>query len=177
MYELYQCCHTKWQPNPEYNENEKALYSQEIPIDGIQRFVQIYALIKDNYVRETSDEELFEQAIKGLVSGLDRYSRYLTPEEYKQLVQYTDGDVATVDFELILDRAQKQWYIRGVRSNSDSAKLGIHNGMPVYKLDNIEIKDLTPEQVKNILFGAVGTVVNIQVAPVGQPLTVVRNKK
>lgn len=163
--------------NPEYNENEKALYSQEIPIDGIQRFVQIYALIKDNYVRETSDEELFEQAIKGLVSGLDRYSRYLTPEEYKQLVQYTDGDVATVDFELILDRAQKQWYIRGVRSNSDSAKLGIHNGMPVYKLDNIEIKDLTPEQVKNILFGAVGTVVNIQVAPVGQPLTVVRNKK
>ncbi|ESK38408.1 hypothetical protein P256_01947 [Acinetobacter nectaris CIP 110549] len=163
--------------NSDYDLDEKTLHSQEVPVDEIQRFVQIYALIKDNYVRETSDDELFEQAIKGLVSGLDRYSRYLTPTEYHQLIQYTDGDVATVDFDLSLDRAQRQWYIRGVRPNSDSAKLGIHNGMPVYKLDNTELKDLNPNQVKNILLGAVGTVINVQVAPVGQPITVVRNKK
>lgn len=31
------------------------------------------------------------QAIKGLVSGLDRYSRYLSAEEYRQLIQYTEG--------------------------------------------------------------------------------------
>lgn len=163
--------------NSDYDLDEKTLHSQEVPVDEIQRFVQIYALIKDNYVRETSDDELFEQAIKGLVSGLDRYSRYLTPTEYHQLIQYTDGDVATVDFDLSLDRTQRQWYIRGVRPNSDSAKLGIHNGMPVYKLDNTELKDLNPNQVKNILLGAVGTVINVQVAPVGQPITVVRNKK
>ncbi|MBL8321552.1 MAG: S41 family peptidase, partial [Acinetobacter sp.] len=63
----------------------------EIPVESIQQFVQIYGIVKDNYVKEKTDDELFQQAIKGLVSGLDRYSRYLPPEDYKQLLQYTEG--------------------------------------------------------------------------------------
>ena len=58
---------------------------EEVPVEAIQNFVQIYGIVKDNYVAEKNDEDLFQQAIKGLVSGLDHYSRYLSPEEYKQL--------------------------------------------------------------------------------------------
>lgn len=36
----------------------------EVPIESIQQFVQIYGLVKDNYVAERSDEALFQQAIK-----------------------------------------------------------------------------------------------------------------
>ncbi|NEU35057.1 S41 family peptidase, partial [bacterium LRH843] len=88
----------------------------------IQQFVQIYGLVKDNYVAERSDEALFQQAIKGLVSGLDRYSRYLSPQEYKQLVQYTEGDLASVDFSLEFDSRLQQWLIRGLKPDSDSSK-------------------------------------------------------
>lgn len=66
----------------------------DVPVESIQEFVQIYGINKDNYVTEKSDDALFQQAICGLVSGLDRYSRYLTAEEYKQLLQYTEGDLA-----------------------------------------------------------------------------------
>ncbi|MFP0793048.1 S41 family peptidase, partial [Acinetobacter baumannii] len=52
----------------------------EVPIESIQQFVQIYGIVRDNYVDEKSDDALFLQAIKGLVSGLDRYSRYLSAE-------------------------------------------------------------------------------------------------
>ena len=58
---------------------------EEVPVEAIQNFVQIYGIEKDNYVAEKNDEDLFQQAIKGLVSGLDHYSRYLSPEEYMQL--------------------------------------------------------------------------------------------
>ncbi len=34
----------------------------EVPIESIQQFVQIYGLVKDNYVAERIDEALFQQA-------------------------------------------------------------------------------------------------------------------
>ncbi|MHA3060412.1 S41 family peptidase [Acinetobacter sp. ANC 4636] len=151
--------------------------TEEIPVDSIQKFVQIYSIVKDNYVTEKSDDALFEQAIKGLVGGLDRYSRYLSPEDYRQLMQYTEGDVASVDFDLIFDKLRRQWLIQGLKESSDSVKLGLHNGMTVYKIDNQELKDLNHEQVRNLLYGSIGTVLTVQTAPVGQPVTIVRNKK
>ncbi|WP_442865144.1 S41 family peptidase [Acinetobacter sp. HY1485] len=159
------------------DDGEPTVKNQEIPVDAIQRFVKIYGLVKDNYVTPKTDDVLFEQAIKGLVGGLDRYSRYLSPEEYQQLVQYTDGDVATTDFEVVYDTDTRQWLIKNLKDSADSAKLGLKNGMPVFKLDNQDLKDLNADQVKNILYGSVGTVLSIQVAPVGQPMTIVRNKK
>ncbi|MEB3753311.1 S41 family peptidase [Acinetobacter sp. MD2(2019)] len=151
--------------------------NDEIPIEAIQKFVQIYTIVKDNYVSEKSDDALFEQSIKGLVGGLDRYSRYLSPEDYRQLVQYTEGDVASVDFDLSFDRPHRQWLISGMKDDADSLKLGLHNGMTVYKIDNQELKDLNHEQVRNLLYGSVGTVLTVQTSLIGQPTTVVRNRK
>ncbi|MBF7688329.1 S41 family peptidase [Acinetobacter rathckeae] len=151
--------------------------SQEIPIESIQSFVQIYALIKDNYVDEKADDQLFDQAIKGLVGGLDRYSRYLSPEDYKKLLQYTDGDLASIDFELILDKSKQQWFIRGLKDTSDSAKLGLHNGQSIYKIDGVELKDLTVEQVKNLVYGAIGTAINVQTTPTSPITIIIRNRK
>nr|WP_235985927.1 S41 family peptidase [Acinetobacter baretiae] len=151
--------------------------SQEIPIESIQSFVQIYAMIKDNYVDEKADDQLFDQAIKGLVSGLDRYSRYLPAEDYKKLLQYTDGDLASIDFELILDKSKQQWFIRNLKESSDSAKLGLYNGQTIYKIDGVELKDLTVEQVKNLVYGAIGTAINVQTTASSAPIIIIRNRK
>ncbi len=92
----------------------------EVPVESIQQFVQIYGIVKDNYLKEKSDDDLFQQAIQGLVSGLDRYSRYLSPEDYKQLLQYTEGDLAAVDFDLHYDTIA-HWVIHNLKKDADSA--------------------------------------------------------
>lgn len=88
----------------------------EVPIESIQQFVQIYGIVRDNYVDVKSDDALFQQAIKGLVSGLDRYSRYLSAEEYRQLIQYTEGDLASVDFALSPESHAHKWMIRDLKT-------------------------------------------------------------
>ncbi|AOA59618.1 S41 family peptidase [Acinetobacter larvae] len=149
----------------------------EIPIESIEQFVQIYGIVKENYVDSKSDDALFLQAIKGLVSGLDRYSRYLSPEEYKQLIQFTEADIATVDFKLTFDHYSQQWMISDLKENSDAAKLGLKNGDPIYKLDTQELKGLNAELVKELLFGAMGSVLQLQLKPETPVLSIVRNKK
>ena len=149
----------------------------EVPIESIQQFVQIYGTVKDNYVSEKSDDALFLQAIKGLVGGLDRYSRYLSSEEYRQLLLYTEGDLATVDFDLAYDATQSQWQIKNLKSDSDSAKLGLKNGLNVYKIDQQELKLLNAGQVDDVLNGAMGTAVQIQLSPATPMLSLIRNQK
>ena len=149
----------------------------EVPIESIQQFVQIYGTVKDNYVSEKSDDALFLQAIKGLLGGLDRYSRYLSSEEYRQLLQYTEGDLAKVDFDLAYDATQSQWQIKNLKSDSDSAKLGLKNGLNVYKIDQQELKLLNAGQVDDVLNGAMGTAVQIQLSPATPMLSLIRNQK
>ena len=149
----------------------------EVPIESIQQFVQIYGTVKDNYVSEKSDDALFLQAIKGLLGGLDRYSRYLSSEEYRQLLLYTEGDLATVDFDLAYDATQSQWQIKNLKSDSDSAKLGLKNGLNVYKIDQQELKLLNAGQVDDVLNGAMGTAVQIQLSPATPMLSLIRNQK
>lgn len=149
----------------------------EVPVESIQQFVQIYSIVKDNYVDEKNDDALFQQAIKGLVGGLDRYSRYLSPEDYKLLLQYTEGDMASVDFELIYDSQLHQWVIQGLKSNADSTKQGLRNGVAVFKIDDQELKKLNHDQVHSLLNGAIGSTLSLQLAQNSVPLTLVRNKK
>jgi len=158
-------------------DDELDLKSEEVPVESIQKFVQIYGIVQDNYVQEKNDEQLFQQAIKGLVSGLDRYSRYLSPEEYKQLVQYTEGDIASVDFELEHNDKINQWVIKNIKKDGDSSKQGLRNGVSVFKIDDQELKKLNHDQVNNLLSGAVGSTLSIQLAGNSQPFNLVRNKK
>lgn len=149
----------------------------EVPIESIQQFVQIYGLVKDNYVAERSDDALFQQALQGLVSGLDRYSRYLSPQEYKQLVQYTEGDLASVDFSVEFDARLQHWVIRGLKPDSDSSKSGLKNSDVVAKIEGQELRKLNAQQVNDLLSGAIGSNVALQLNKSAEPINVVRTRK
>ncbi|ANF82771.1 peptidase S41 [Acinetobacter sp. NCu2D-2] len=157
-------------------ETDTQTYS-EIPVSSIQEFVQIYGLVKDNYIQEKNDIALFQQAIQGLVSGLDRYSRYLSPEDFKQLRQYTEGDLASIDFDLTYQPQRKQWVIQGLKNDSDSAKLGLNNGQSVYKIDDQVLTTLNHEQVRHLLSGSIGSTLSLQLTPQSPVLNLVRNTK
>ena len=166
----------KTPPVLDFDDEAEQNYA-EVPVESIQQFVQIYSIVKDNYVDEKNDDALFQQAIKGLVGGLDRYSRYLSPEDYKLLLQYTEGDMASVDFELIYDSQLHQWVIQGLKNNADSTKQGLRNGVAVFKIDDQELKKLNHDQVHSLLNGAIGSTLSLQLAQNSAPLTLVRNKK
>ncbi len=166
----------KDQPVLDFDDEAEQNYA-EVPVESIQQFVQIYSIVKENYVDAKNDDALFQQAIKGLVSGLDRYSRYLSPEDYKQLLQYTEGDIASVDFELIYDQQLHQWVIQGLKDNADSAKQGLRNGVAVFKIDDQELKKLNPNQVNSLLNGSIGSTLTLQLAQNSPPISLVRSKK
>ncbi|MDI3453576.1 S41 family peptidase [Acinetobacter calcoaceticus] len=164
--------------SPLHSDSEEPEHSYaEVPIESIQQFVQIYGIVRDNYVDVKSDDALFQQAIKGLVSGLDRYSRYLSAEEYRQLIQYTEGDLASVDFALSPELHLHKWIIRDLKTGSDSYKLGLRNGQMILKIDNQDLKNLNQDQVLGLLYGSIGSTLQVQAEELSGNINLVRNKK
>nr|WP_312823395.1 S41 family peptidase [Acinetobacter oleivorans] len=164
--------------SPLHSDSEEPEHSYaEVPIESIQQFVQIYGIVRDNYVDVKSDDALFQQAIKGLVSGLDRYSRYLSAEEYRQLIQYTEGDLASVDFALSPELHLHKWIIRDLKTGSDSYKLGLRNGQTILKIDNQDLKNLNQDQVLGLLYGSIGSTLQVQAEELSGNINLVRNKK
>ena len=65
--------------------------SEGLPLDQLRNFSDIFARIKTDYVEDVDDKTLLENAIRGMLSGLDPHSSYLNPDEYKELKIGTSG--------------------------------------------------------------------------------------
>lgn len=159
-----------------YAPESETTYS-EIPVESIQEFVQIYGIVKENYIEEKNDQALFELALQGMVAGLDPYSHYLSANDYSELIQYTEGEIATVDFELEYDQQQQQWLIAGLESQADSAKQGLRNGVTVFKIDDQEVKNFNQDQVNALLTGPIASSLDLQLVDKSQKIRIVRSKK
>ena len=59
--------------------------TKRIPLEDVQRFSTAINQIKKYYVKDTTDKKLFDNAIKGMLSGLDPHSAYLDEDAFKEL--------------------------------------------------------------------------------------------
>ncbi|MCK4706580.1 MAG: peptidase S41, partial [Gammaproteobacteria bacterium] len=62
-----------------------------LPLNELRNLSDIFSRIKSDYVEDVEDKVLLENAIKGMLSGLDPHSTYLNPDEYKELKIGTTG--------------------------------------------------------------------------------------
>ena len=56
-----------------------------LPLDELRIFSEVFAKVKNDYVESIDDRELIENAIRGMLEGLDPHSAYLDKEHYEDL--------------------------------------------------------------------------------------------
>ncbi|HFQ91378.1 MAG TPA: peptidase S41, partial [Chromatiales bacterium] len=71
-----------------------------LPLQELRTFSDIFANIKSNYVEPVEDKDLLENAIRGMLSGLDPHSAYLDPDDYKELQVGTTGEFGGLGIEV-----------------------------------------------------------------------------
>ena len=75
----------------------------ELPLDDISLFADIFGAIKSYYVEDVSDSKLIENAIKGMVEGLDPHSSYLDYKAFKDMEESTMGEFGGLGIEVTKD--------------------------------------------------------------------------
>src|SRR5215208_434216 len=81
-------------------ETPKTKPDQQVGDEDINRFTNTIVLIKDFYVQSVGDKTLLDDAIRGMVAGLDPHSEYLDSDAYKTLLMTTAGEFGGVGIEI-----------------------------------------------------------------------------
>ncbi len=113
----------------------------DVPLEELRAFSEIFGRIKSNYVEPVEDKELFKNAIKGMLSGLDPHSTYLDLEDFKNLREGTSGEFGGLGIEVTMEDG----FVRVVSPIDDTpaAKSGILAGDIIIRLDDTPVKGLS----------------------------------
>lgn len=142
-----------------------------LPVDDVRMFSQVLERIKQAYVEDVEDSELIENAIEGMLSGLDPHSDYLTPEDFEDLRESTRGEFGGLGIEISLDETG---FVRVVAPIDDTPayRAGMQSGDLITQIDDTPVKGMSIGDAVNMMRGRPGTDVTLTVAREGenQPL-------
>lgn len=120
-----------------------------LPLQQLRVFASVFEQVKRNYVEEVDDAELLENAIRGMLSGLDPHSSYLNEDEIKELRVGTTGEFGGLGIEVSMENG----FVKVVAPIDDTPaqRAGIQSGDLIVRIDNEPVKGLTlSEAVKKM---------------------------
>ena len=136
-----------------------------LPLDQLRNFSDIFSRIKSDYVEDVEDEVLLEHAIRGMLSGLDPHSTYLSPDEYNELRIGTSGEFGGLGIQV----GMEDGFVKVISPIDDTPayKAGLQAGDLIIRLDEKTVKGLTLNEAVKIMRGKPGTDIELTVVREG----------
>ena len=140
--------------------------NEKIPIEQLKAFSEVYMKIKKDYVEKVDDEKLFDDAIKGMLEGLDPHSTYLNEKDFEDLQIGTRGEFGGLGIEVTMEDG----YVKVVSPIDDTPayRAGVKAGDLIIMLDDKPVKGLTLSECVDIMRGKVGTSLELTIAREGE---------
>ncbi len=125
----------------------------------------VFALneVEDRYLEPIDRQELFEGAMEGLMSRLDDYSAYITPNTLQEFEQTLNQEFGGVGIQILLDADTKQLTVANPLVGSPAYEAGIRAGDRVLRIDGQSTQGLSLEDAAGRMRGKPGQAVTLTV--------------
>lgn len=132
-----------------------------LPLNEVRIFTEVLDRIRAAYVEEIDDETLLENAIRGMLSGLDPHSSYFAGDALQNLEESTTGEFGGLGVEV----GREEGYIRIINPLKDTpaSRAGIQAGDKITQIDGTPLSELSPDKAAEMMRGAPGSDVTITV--------------
>ena len=117
--------------------------------------------IKANYVEEVTDEQLAKDALRGILSGLDRHSRFLDKDAFESLHADADGWFGGIGAELALTNGY--FTVASTIDDSPANQAGLLPRDRITSIDGTSLKGKRLKWVVKRLRGPPSTQVHLRV--------------
>ncbi len=137
-----------------------------LPLDDLRKFVEVFDRIKRAYVEEIDDTTLLNNAIRGMLSGLDPHSAYLEPEAFDELQENTSGEFGGLGIEV----GMEDGFVKVIAPIDDTPAdlAGIEAGDIIVKLDDTSVKGMSLSEAVGAMRGAPGTPIRLTIIRQGE---------
>lgn len=137
-----------------------------LPLEDLRAFSEVFGKVKSDYVETVEDETLLENAIKGMLSGLDPHSSYLNKDEFKEMRIGTDGKFGGLGIEVTMENG----FVKVVAPIDDTPaqRAGIKTGDVIIRLDDTPVKGMTLNEAVKIMRGEPDTSILLTIVREGE---------
>ncbi len=144
---------------------------QDIPFEDLQAFTEVLSRIKSDYVESVDDKSLIEDAIRGMLNGLDPHSAYLNVSEFADLKIGTTGQFGGLGIEVGMENG----FVKVISPIDDTpaARAGVQAGDLIIKLDDKQVKGMTLNEAVKIMRGKPNTDIRLTIVRQDEPKSLV----
>ena len=136
------------------------------PVAQLKIVESVLQHIQNDYVDEPNMEKVRIGALRGLASGLDPYSSYLTPEQVKEYQAGGSSSKSGIGAEF--SQVSGYLYIISALKGSPAEKAGIKAGDVIEYIDGKATRDISLYDARQLITGDSATVVSLRVLRSGE---------
>ena len=133
----------------------------QLPIEELQQLAAVFGMIKTDYVEPVDEKKLIDDAIGGMVAGLDPHSQYFDKKSFKEFREATTGRFVGIGIEMGMEDGLVK--VVSPIEGSPAFRAGLKSGDLITKIDDTLVKGLSVDQAVKKMRGEPNTKVVLTV--------------
>ena len=125
-------------------------------------------LVQRNYVNEVDMADLFENAMDGMLGGLDQYSAYISAADFQQFQEGLDQEFGGVGIVVEQDPESEQLTVLSPLVGTPAYEAGMCAGDTILSINGISTKGMDLRESVRLMRGKPGSSVRLAVQHSGQ---------
>ncbi|WP_374366341.1 S41 family peptidase [Piscinibacter sp.] len=150
----------------------------QLPLEELQQLAAVFGMVKTDYVEPVDEKKLINDAISGMVSGLDPHSQFFDKKSFKEFREGTSGRFVGVGIEIGMEDGLVK--VVSPIEGSPAFRAGLKSGDLITKIDDTVVKGLTMDQAVKKMRGEPNTKVVLTVFRKAEsrsfPVTIIREE-
>ena len=149
-----------------------------LPLAEVQQLAAVFDRVKSEYVEPVDEKKLIEDAIAGMVAGLDPHSQYLDKKTWKEFRESTGGKFVGIGIEMGMEDGLVK--VVSPIEGSPAFRAGLKPGDFITRIDDTTVKGMTVDQAVKRMRGDPNTKVVLTVFRKAEnrsfPVTIIREE-
>lgn len=124
-------------------------------------FGDVFERVRADYVEPVADKELIDNALNGMLSGLDPHSSYMDAKQYRDMQVQTRGEFGGLGLEVTEDDGVVK--VVSPIDDTPAARAGMKPGDLILSLDGTTVEGLSLNDAVDRMRGKPGSTINLVV--------------
>lgn len=129
--------------------------------ESLSLFTETMKKVQELYWTNVNTKDLIYGALKGMLSSLDRYSSFMTPDQYKEMKVETEGSFGGIGIEITLQ--DRILTVVSPIEDTPAFRAGLKSGDKIIEINGESTQKMTIEDAVRRLRGPKGTNVTITI--------------
>ena len=149
-----------------------------LPLDEMQQLAAVFGIVKSDYVEPVDEKKLINDAIAGMVAGLDPHSQFFDKKTFKEFREGTTGKFVGVGIEIGMEDGLVK--VVSPIEGSPAFRAGLKSGDLITRIDDTAVRGLSIDQAVKKMRGEPATKVSLSIYRKSEnrtfPITIVREE-